>query len=222
MTTVPAGWYPDPDPAAPSAGERWWDGARWTDRVHLPLAGWWWRALAVFMDGLVLGIVSGVVTFPVQLDLQRELQVELSRFRGPIERGDPDAPGDFVNAILDVYADHLVGLLVAPVLLTVLYHVVFLRSLGATPGKLMCGLRVRLRESGGRLPWSAIGARFSVQFVLAWGVLAAAFATLSFAALGVAYLVVFFFSIVDAMWAVGARRQTLHDLAARTIVVKTR
>ncbi|MGH9089652.1 MAG: DUF2510 domain-containing protein [Acidimicrobiales bacterium] len=31
----PAGWYPDPDPAAP-VGERWWDGVGWTDHVRSP------------------------------------------------------------------------------------------------------------------------------------------------------------------------------------------
>ena len=36
MTDIPAGWYPDPAPAAPGAApqQRYWDGERWTDHVQ--------------------------------------------------------------------------------------------------------------------------------------------------------------------------------------------
>lgn len=38
MTQIPAGWYPDPDPDAPpgARGQRYWDGARWTEHVEPP------------------------------------------------------------------------------------------------------------------------------------------------------------------------------------------
>jgi hypothetical protein len=31
--SIPAGWYPDPDPRNPG-GSRWWDGQRWTEHVQ--------------------------------------------------------------------------------------------------------------------------------------------------------------------------------------------
>ena len=55
-----------------------------------------------------------------------------------------------------------------PSLFTLAYFVGFLRWKGATPGKLICGLRVRLRERPGRLPWSTIAIRVGVQTVLPW------------------------------------------------------
>lgn len=37
MTQIPAGWYPDPDPAIPQpGGQRYWDGQQWTEHVAAP------------------------------------------------------------------------------------------------------------------------------------------------------------------------------------------
>lgn len=38
MTQIPAGWYPDPDPDVPPEhrGQRYWDGATWTEHVQPP------------------------------------------------------------------------------------------------------------------------------------------------------------------------------------------
>lgn len=38
MTQIPAGWYPDPDPDVPAEhrGQRYWDGATWTEHVQPP------------------------------------------------------------------------------------------------------------------------------------------------------------------------------------------
>lgn len=38
MTQIPAGWYPDPDPEVPAErrGQRYWDGATWTEHVQPP------------------------------------------------------------------------------------------------------------------------------------------------------------------------------------------
>lgn len=37
MTQIPAGWYPDPDPAQTTAGtQRYWDGQQWTAHVQAP------------------------------------------------------------------------------------------------------------------------------------------------------------------------------------------
>ena len=60
----------------------------------------------------------------------------------------------------------MVGILLVPTLFTLAYFVGFLRWKGATPGKLICGLRVRLRDRPGRLPWSTIAIRVGVQTVL--------------------------------------------------------
>jgi uncharacterized RDD family membrane protein YckC len=61
-----------------------------------------------------------------------------------------------------------------------------------------------------------------VQYLLAQLLALAAIAAGSLAVLALLYLVLFVFALADALWALGERRQTLHDLAARTVVVRLR
>ena len=87
------------------------------------------------------------------------------------------------------------------------YNLPFLRVRGATLGMLACGLRVVPLDEGrsaARLSWSSVVVR-SLLWVLPW--------TLSLGIL----------SVVDALLPLWhPKRQTLHDLAARTQVVRLR
>ena len=188
-----------------------------------PLAGWWWRVLAALIDGVALGIVAGLVTLPAQLAVQRELADRQREFQEQVDRGLTPDFGAFFQDPLDVYADHVVGLFVLPFLLGIVYAAGFLRWRGATPGKMVCGLRVRLRDRPGQLPWSTIAVRLATFSVIPTLALVLAFASGSLAVVILVELAVMAYYLTDALWAAGsAKRQALHDLAARTNVVRTR
>ena len=245
----PPGWYPDPGSSATGGppAQRWWDGVQWTSHVQPayvapygavvaptgpahpttpdgePLAGWWWRVLAAVVDAVLLGVVAGLVTLPAQLAVQRQLAARQREMEEQIDRGLTPDLGDFFRDTLDVYADHVVGLFLLPLLIGIAYAAGFLRWRGATPGKMLCGLRVRLRERPGQLPWGTIAARLAAWHAGPALVLVLAFASGSVAMVVVAELAVTAYYLTDALWAAGhARRQALHDLVARTNVVRTR
>ena len=95
------------------------------------------------------------------------------------------------------------------------YQVGFLRWRSATPGKLACGLRVVPLDQGrfaGRLSWNAIGVRAGVWVIPNAGS--------GLPVLGVALSL---FNLVDAAFPLWQpKRQAIHDLAAKTQVVRIR
>ena len=241
MSSAPPGWYPDPSaPTGDAPLQRWWDGAQWTSHLQQgrppaptattpttpdgePLAGWWWRVLAALIDGVLLSVVAGLVTLPAQLAVQRELADRQRELQGQIDRGLTPDFGEYFRDTLAVYADHVVGLIALPFLVGIVYAAGFLRWRGATPGKMVCGLRVRLRERPGRLSWGTIATRVAAFSAVPALVLVLAFASGSLTAVILAELAVTAYYLTDALWAAGSRnRQALHDLAARTNVVRTR
>ena len=179
----------------------------------VPLAGWWWRFLAVVIDAIVVSMVSSVVTLPWQARLNALFGGWAEELVVALQTGSP--PPD------------LAPLLVSPVVVTVVligfllalaYHIVMLRFLRATVGKLALGLRVVPADRGrstGPLPWGTVALR-SVSWLLPSGSGPTALVPL----VGFVLLV---FHAVDALFAVRLpRRQAIHDVAARTQVVKIR
>lgn len=234
---VPPGWYPDPQGRPGSPTNRWWDGRQWTDHVQpafvagpprpttadgQPLAGWWWRALGWLIDLLALVVLTLPITWLPQRELDRELALAQLDVQRKLDAGEPVAFSDFWDPFVQAYLDQWLALIVLPLLVVVAYHGGFLRWRGATPGKAALQMRVRLRETEGRLPWGSVVARVGVQYLLAQVLALAAIVAGSLAVLGLLYLVLFLFALADALWALGERRQTLHDLAARTVVVRLR
>jgi uncharacterized RDD family membrane protein YckC len=119
------------------------------------------------------------------------------------QQGRPQPPP--VAADLLPLADQLLLALVA-VAVSFVYQVLFLRWKSATPGKLICGLRVVPVDRGQareQLEWRAVIAR-----ALVW------------AAPGLNSLLslVRLADVLFPLW--HPKRQALHDLAARTQVVK--
>jgi uncharacterized RDD family membrane protein YckC len=238
VTQTPADWYPDP---SDDHRLRYWDGSAWTAHVAPspvpaqpvgpttpdgePLAGWWWRALANLIDGTILGALSGIASIPAIIQVQQEIVPVIERLGRELERN-PETPPDlgaFYADYFDVLQSHLVALVVPSAVLGLLYLAIFLRWKGATPGKLMLGMRVRLRDQPGRLPWGSIAARLSLQFVASCVVYGAAIAAGSFQAFVVAYVVLWPVLLLDVLWAAwDPKRQALHDMLARTNVVRTR
>ncbi|NAZ82506.1 hypothetical protein GTR02_11810, partial [Kineococcus sp. R8] len=86
------------------------------------------------------------------------------------------------------------------------YTILFLRFLGATPGKLLCGLRVRSWDQPGPLSWG--------QSILRW-VSRDLVSNIPFLGL--------FYWVLDSLWPLwDTRRQALHDKPGRTVVVRAR
>jgi uncharacterized RDD family membrane protein YckC len=148
----------------------------------VPLAGWWWRVLARVLDGII-AIPLYVIT------------------AGPVLATQWGAMGDYVNDTTgntDPPAAFYLALLVAMVTYF-LYEVVFLLWKQATPGKLILGMRVRLRESPD-LPAGAVFGRVGITFVM-----------------GLCWIA----SLLDYLWPLwDAKKQALHDKVAKTNVVK--
>jgi len=241
VTVAPAGWYPDPLTEASSAPTlRYWDGAAWTEHLApgpmshpaggyaptpgpttpdgAPLAGWGIRVAAHVIDTVLVGGISLVVSLPQQIEMQRRLNDLTSSMTS--EPASTDM-GAFWHDYFAILRDQMWAQ--APLmLLGAAYFVIMLRWKGATVGKLAVGLRVRLRDAPGRLPWSAIAIRVAILNVL--GVIPFVFLGIGWWVVAlVLWPVVVIFAIADVLWPLGdSKRQALHDKAARTNVVKIR
>jgi uncharacterized RDD family membrane protein YckC len=172
----------------------------------VPLASWWWRALAVLIDEVILTAIVTVITFPVWRSLYATM---ISYFNAMLDAQQSGValPTPLVATDLISGADQLV---VTSVTLGIglLYHVGFLRWKSATPGKLLCGLRVVPVDHGrdpGPLAWNSIFIRAAV-----W-VLPGISAFLSFVTL---------IDVLFPLW--NPKRQALHDIVAKTQVVRLR
>lgn len=217
MTQTPAGWYPDPY-ATGQPVLRYWDGTTWSASTApavmlapVPattpdgqvLSGWWWRVLAMFIDQLILDLISLPVVLPLMLSVLKEM---LDRLNREAQSGVSVSLFPYTQAEWLRIVEIGIGVLV----LTIVYNVVFLRWKGATPGKLAVGLRVRLRDRPGRLPWSAVLRRVLVQF--GYG---------AFVLIPVVGTVFGLWVYLDDLWPLwDSKKQALHDKVASTNVVR--
>ena len=245
---APGGWYPDP---LDLARERYWDGWQWSRNTRasevppayrstgasaapgpyaaapgvprgpaaagavarpapvtadgVPLAGWWWRALAGLLDALLVGTVSGLLTLPFYRDLFGAFASWYAAALRSAQAGGSIPPTPDFNALITGSDQLLVMLLTF--LVGMAYHLPLLRTRGATLGLMACGLRVvrvdRGRETS-RLPWPTVLVRTTIWVLPG--------------ALGLRILTVA--DVLVPLW--HPRRQTLHDLAAQTQVVRFR
>jgi uncharacterized RDD family membrane protein YckC len=175
------------------------------------------RVLAYVVDAVLVGVLGMLAGLSQQLETQRRMNALSAELQSSAQ---PDFSA-FWHGYADVLRDQMLSQLPI-VLLGVGYFAVMLRWKGATVGKLVVGLRVRLRDAPGRLPWSAIAVRVLLVNVI--GVLpmvALAFSWWWVAA--VAALVITIFVPLNLLWPLwDSKRQALHDKAARTNVVKVR
>ncbi len=171
----------------------------------VPVASWWWRALAAVLDWLFVGIASLLLSLP----LYRKLIAGFSDFYAQLlqsARAGAVAPPTLpdLSALVSTSDQVLIALVGLGVGMA--YQVGFLRRRSATPGKIVCGLRVVPVDRGhdpGPLSWSAVVIRAAIWVVP-----------------GV-YSGLFLITIADVLVPLGhPKRQALHDLAARTQVVR--
>jgi uncharacterized RDD family membrane protein YckC len=172
----------------------------------VPLAGWWWRVLAALIDNVILSVVVAIVAAPLWLPVYEAFAAYLEAVVEAARAGATTPPVMDPNQLFPVRSQML--LTAVTVGLGLLYHVTFLRWKGATVGKLACRLRVVPVDRGHARPglgWSASLIRAAV-WVLP----------------GISSLLVLF-TVVDALFPLWQpKRQALHDLAAKTQVIRPR
>ena len=169
------------------------------------LAGWWMRVLAVLLDWLFVSLLAVLPAIGIYSRVFGRLVAFVEESTQAAQNGQPPPPTPSVTDWLDQsdqLALTLIGLAVALV-----YQVLFLRWKAATPGKLICGLRVTPVDHGqfqGKLSWSSVVVRSLVWVVPR-----------------VAYLLLF--RVLDALFPLWhPKRQAVHDIAAKTQVVVKR
>lgn len=227
----PAGWYPDP---AGSGGERYWDGGTWSQVTrpaggmsggYVPqqpqaataytqagygpsqgatvprqpgLAGFWWRVLASILDSLILALpltfVQNLILGP---NVMNAFEVWLTDWLDRQVRGETEIP-----AIPQPIVQAFGLVVVVTMILWILYRTIMVALRGATLGQSITGLQVVPDGSPlGTIPgWgtSAIRAVTAVVFQ-------------QIPLVGLADPLTMLFT---------SKKQTLHDLIARTVVIK--
>ncbi|MDX6375440.1 MAG: hypothetical protein QOD98_4428 [Nocardioidaceae bacterium] len=238
MTSQP-GWHLDPVP--PQSGQpaqlRYWDGARWTEHTAPaqppsagsqyaapyayiagkstttpdgePLAGWWQRVGASILDSFILLPLSALLWIPFYgkiVDAYRDYFDDVQR----ASDNGTSQPSPFTvqTELLGTFV--LMG--VISLVLSLVWTFFWLRWKQATPGKLILGLRIRLRETPGPLSWSTIGLRWLGQSGVGLLGLIPLVGSMS----GI-------YSLLDALWPLwDDKRQAIHDKIAKTNVVRVR
>ena len=159
------------------------------------LAGWWLRVGARVLDGLFTFILSLPFTgwfyysyFKGVVSWSTDLAAQASAGSAPVFEL---PPWDVLQYALDA---SIIGVLIAGV-----YEVFFLRRSGATPGKKILGISVRLRDHAGPPPMQAIVIRTACYF--------------GFSLFSV-------LNLLDVLWPLwDDKKQALHDKVASTNVV---
>lgn len=199
--------HPSPRYPQPGYGQQPYGGRPvLTTADGVPLAGWWWRALAVVIDGLIVGIAAALLSLPIYLRLAAALGDFFNASLEAAQAGRPMPPQPDINTLISA-TDQLILALVSVGLHTV-YLIGFWRWRSATPGKMITGLRVVPVDRGRsaeKLAWSTVTAR-----ALIWTV----------PNLNPLLLVIRVADALMPLW--NPKRQALHDLTAKTQVVKIR
>ncbi|HSK32613.1 MAG TPA: RDD family protein [Propionicimonas sp.] len=174
-----------------------------------PLAGWWRRVGAFLIDGLIVTPVTLLLGAPW---LGQIMEATADFVNESVESAEAGAPPADQAELMAALFGPLFALSVVAVLVTFAYHVGFLTWKAATPGKLLLGMRVRLRETPGPLSVGTAVKRWAGQF-----------GYLVLSAVPVLGNIASFYPILDGLWPLwDSKKQAVHDKIARTNVVLTR
>ncbi len=176
----------------------------------VPLAGWWQRVLAYVLDAIVVGIIAGIIATPWIRDAYH---IYRDWFDDVLRTSEAGNTSNIDTAQLQRdLARPLAFVLGIQLVVGFGYHVGFLMWKQATPGKLIVGLRVRLRDQPGRMPLGTVLLRWLGQF-----------------GVGILGLIPFvgsltgIYSLLDVLWPLwDDKKQAVHDKLAKTNVVRVR
>ncbi len=162
-----------------------------------PLANQGLRLVARFIDYVILLIPISLIVSP----WYGPYSVVSKGYLKAIESGDTSG----VNPLADsAYTNFLLATIVANIAVYLVYEGLMLKFVGATLGKLICGLRVRSERGDGQLSWGQALGRVGIMVLPAM-------------------VTCYLWNLVDSLWCLwDRRRQCLHDKVAKTIVVTTR
>jgi uncharacterized RDD family membrane protein YckC len=176
----------------------------------VPLAGWWHRVGAYLIDGVILVTVGLLLALPwvrEVFDIYRDYFDDVL---------DDAMTGQSQVDTFDLQrqvAGPMAVIALIQLAVGFVYHVGFLMWLQATPGKLLTGLRVRLRETPGPMPLGTVLLRWLSQS----------------GAVGLVSLVPYvgstvgLYGLLDHLWPLwDDKRQAIHDKVAKTNVVRVR
>ena len=167
------------------------------------LSGWWRRVAARVVDGIICGLITVAVTYPV---LTRAAGIMNGYFRDTF---DAAANGGTAPPVPTGLASALLPVSLASLAIYFVYEVVLLTLFATTPGRLLVGISVRLREQPGTPPLSAVLRRTVVKE-----------GGSGIGLLPVLGLVGSLFTMLDSLWPLWDDRwQAVHDKVGATNVV---
>ncbi|MGB3685140.1 MAG: RDD family protein [Ornithinimicrobium sp.] len=177
-------------------------GARTPDGQ--PISGWWRRFFARFIDGILLGILTLALLPVVAPDF-------MGTFEQLIDASIVENPNqDELNDLVAEVTGQAARLSLASAVLSIIYEAVFLKLASATPGKLLLGLRVRMRDHRGPLEWSTSAIR-----ALTW------YGPSLLGVIPILGSIAGLIPIVNGLWPLwDDKKQSLNDKTAKTNVVR--
>jgi uncharacterized RDD family membrane protein YckC len=169
------------------------------------LSGWWKRVLARILDGLIIWIVALPLTFAPLKQAATVFGNYTQQVMTAVQAGNSTMPVQPTVALTTPIMQASVITLV----LYLIYEIAFLTWLGATPGRKVVGISVRLRDKAGPPPLVAVLKRTGVK---EGGEI--------FGLVPVIGSLGSLFSLTDDLWPLwDDKKQAIHDKVAATNVV---
>jgi len=200
----PAQQWPQGGPMPTYGQQPGWQSNLPTTPDGVVLSGWWKRVLARILDNIIVSIVALPLTFAPMRQAVDVLQGYFQQIVNAVEAGSstmPTQPDALSGPLLQIGLTILV--------LNLVYEIAFLTRTGATPGKRVVGISVRLRDKPGPPTLAVVLKRTAVK---QGGDIAGLVPVLG--------LFGSVFSAVDALWPLwDVKKQAIHDKAAATNVV---
>ena len=206
-----SGWTPAPTPQAPPPSGSGWTpppavsvaGAGWSAYAQTatgpggPAPGWeyagfWIRAVAYIIDGIILGIVTSVVWI-----IAIAVIGALALFPAVSTTSDGTITGT-EGAVLAVgIVSAFMFLIFITIVATVLYFILLWVKRGGTLGQTLLGMRVAREADGGPIGWGTAIVRYVMMLISFW---------------------IFYLGVI---WvAFEPRKRGWHDMVAGTVVVR--
>lgn len=173
-----------------------------------PLASYGQRVGAFLLDWLFQLVLAGLFG---SYFLVKAFSRYLDSFTSAMQQAQAGQQPDYTQVANSIDRGQLMLYTLTAVVVFAVYQGVFLSRAGRTPGKMIVGLSVRLRERPGPLPASAVARRVGLPVVLFL------FGLVPVPLLG---LLGFLTRVLDLLWpSWDGSRQALHDKVAGTVVV---